>query len=116
MRNRILEIILNNKREFVSGESLSKQLGISRTAIWKHINSLKEEGYNIESINKKGYRLIENPSYILTNTNILHRLKTEFIGKEIIHFSSIDSTNEYTKSIGKEEKDGVVVISEEQTK
>ncbi len=116
MRNRILEIILNNKREFVSGESLSKQLGISRTAIWKHINSLKEEGYNIESINKKGYRLIENPSDILTNTNILHRLKTEFIGKEIIHFSSIDSTNEYTKSIGKEEKDGVVVISEEQTK
>ncbi|WKK92925.1 biotin operon repressor [Clostridioides difficile] len=54
MRDKIIEIILNNKSEFISGEELSKQLGVSRAAIWKHMKALKEEGYNIESVNKKG--------------------------------------------------------------
>ncbi|MCG4682595.1 hypothetical protein L0P16_15975, partial [Faecalibacillus intestinalis] len=46
--------------------------------------------------------------------NILHNLKTKFIGKEIIHFDSIDSTNNYAKSIANEAKDGTVILSEEQ--
>ena len=53
MRKKIINIILDNNREFISGEEISKQLGISRSAVWKHIKSLKEEGYNIESINKR---------------------------------------------------------------
>ena len=53
MKDKIIKIILNNKNNFISGEELSNKLGISRAAIWKHIKKLKEEGYNIESVNIK---------------------------------------------------------------
>lgn len=114
MREKIINLLLNSDLEFISGEEISKQLGISRTAVWKHINVLKEQGYEIESVNKKGYRLKESPDDILSKENILHDLNTIFIGKEIIHFESIDSTNNYAKNIANEAQNGTVVISEEQ--
>lgn len=116
MKNKIIEIILSKGNEFISGEELSKQLGISRAGIWKHIKTLKEEGYNIESVNKKGYRLAEKPVDLLTHQNICHDLNTDFIGNNIIHFQTIDSTNDYAKKIASEKEDGTVIISEEQTK
>lgn len=116
MKNKIIGILLNKENEFVSGEDLSKLLGISRAGIWKHIKNLKSEGYKIESVNRKGYRLIERPIDILTNENIGYDLKTKFIGKNIIHFDTIDSTNDYAKKIANEISEGTVIISEEQTK
>ena len=116
MRDKIIEVILNNGEDFVSGEALSKKLGISRTAVWKHINVLRQEGYDIESVNKKGYRLISSPNDLLNPQNIYHNLKTEIIGKNIIHLESVDSTNDYLKKIGNNVQEGTVVISEEQTK
>lgn len=116
MREKILKFILDNEKEFISGEELSKKLGISRTAIWKHIKVLKEQGYNIESVNKKGYRLVDEPTDLLNPQNIYHNLKTKFIGKNILHFDTIGSTNDYAKKIGNELIDGSVIISEEQTK
>ena len=95
MRDKIIKIILDNKDNFISGEELSKQLGISRAAVWKHINILREEGYNIESVNRKGYRLIGSNDDLLNPQNIYHNLKTDFIGKNIIHLETVDSTNDY---------------------
>lgn len=116
MREKILEVILDNEKEFISGEELSKKLGISRTAIWKHIRILRSQGYNIESVNKKGYRLVDEPTDLLNPQNIYRNLKTKFIGKNVLHFETIDSTNNYAKKIGNELIDGSVIISEEQTK
>lgn len=116
MKNKIIEILLNKENEFISEEELSKVLGISKDSIWKYIKSLKEEGYSIESINRKGYRLTERPTDILTNQNIGHDLNTKFIGKNIIHLDTIDSTNDYAKKIANEEEEGTAIISEEQTK
>ena len=116
MREKILEVILDNEKEFISGEELSKKLGISRTAIWKHIRILRSQGYNIESVNKKGYRLVDEPTDLLNQQNIYRNLKTKFIGKNVLHFETIDSTNDYAKKIGNELRDGSVIISEEQTK
>ncbi len=116
MKNKIIELLLNEEYEFISGEELAKILGMSRAGVWKHIKSLKEEGYNIESVNKKGYRLVEKPNDILTYQNIAHQLDTKYIGNNIIHFNTIDSTNDYAKKIANGEKDGAIVISEEQTK
>lgn len=116
MRSKIIGMILDNEKDFMSGEEISKKLGISRSAVWKHIKALKEEGYDIESVNKKGYRLKEKPMDLLSSQNINHELKTKFIGKNIIHFETIDSTNTYSKSIAMKEPEGTVVISEEQTK
>lgn len=116
MRDKIIKVILNNKDNFISGEDLSNKLGISRTAVWKHIKKLKEEGYNIESVNKKGYRLVSFPGDLLTSENIKYNLQTEMIGDNIHHLQTIDSTNEYLKRIGDKSTDGTVVISEEQTR
>lgn len=115
LRDKIIKIMLESESEFISGEEISKILGISRTAVWKHINNLKEQGYEIESINKKGYRLKEKPMDILTQQNISHLLNTDFIGQKIVHFDTIDSTNTYAKSVGYESENGTVIISEEQT-
>lgn len=116
MRDKIIEVILDSENEFISGEELSKQLGVSRAAIWKHIKVLKESGYNIESVNRKGYRLVEKPVDLLTSQNICHDLDTNFIGQNIIHFETIDSTNDYAKQVASNHVDGTVIISEEQTK
>lgn len=116
MRDKIIEVILDNKNNFISGEELSKRLGISRAAIWKHMKALKEEGYNIESVNRKGYRLIEDAKDLLTYQNISHKLDTKIMGNNIVHFETIDSTNDYAKKVVLKESEGTVIISEEQTK
>ena len=88
VREKVIKAILDSGENFMSGEQLSKKLGISRTAVWKHINALREEGYNIESVNKKGYRLAEKPDDILSSENIAYNLPTEFIGKKVIHLDT----------------------------
>lgn len=116
MRDKVIKAILDSGKEFVSGEELSKELGISRTAVWKHINALKEEGYSIESVNKKGYRLLDSPNDLLNPQNIYHNLQTDIVGQNIIHFNTLESTNDYLKQVGNDVVEGTVVISEEQTK
>lgn len=113
MKEKILHI-LNEKSDFISGEEISKLIGVSRTAIWKHINGLKEEGYIIESISRKGYKLIKSPD-ILTEEEISKYLDTRFIGKSIKYFESINSTNTKAKELADfGAPDGTVIISEEQ--
>lgn len=116
MREKVIKAILDSGENFMSGEHLSKKLGISRTAVWKHINALREEGYNIESVNKKGYRLAEKPDDILSSENIAYNLPTEFIGKKVIHLDTVGSTNDYAKEIGNKVSGGTLIISEQQTK
>ena len=116
VREKVIKAILDSGENFMSGEQLSKKLGISRTAVWKHINALREEGYNIESVNKKGYRLAEKPDDILSSENIAYNLPTEFIGKKVIHLDTVGSTNDYAKEIGNKVSGGTLIISEQQTK
>ncbi|TCQ01544.1 biotin--[acetyl-CoA-carboxylase] ligase [Serpentinicella alkaliphila] len=113
LRNDIIEILNNRKGEFISGEELSYLLKVSRTAIWKHINILRKEGYEIESVHKKGYRIVENYNSLLPG-ELIGRLQTQTIGRNIIYFESIDSTNDYCKQKGNDLSHGTVVISEEQ--
>lgn len=115
MREKILNYLRSSNDNYISGQKISEQLGISRNAVWKHINILKEEGYKIESVSNRGYRLIESPD-ILSKAEIKRYLDTTIIGKEIIYFDTIDSTNNYAKKIASDiDSDGVVVVSEEQT-
>lgn len=115
MKKEILEILKNNKNNFISGEELSNRLDVTRTSIWKHINNLKKEGYIIESISRKGYKLLEEPD-ILTEEELIIELKDSKFGNNIHYFKTIDSTNTYTKKLalnGLEE--GTIVLSDEQT-
>ena len=63
MKTKILRQ-LRTTNEYVSGQMLCDELGVSRTAVWKAINQLKEEGYVIESVPRKGYRILERPDCI----------------------------------------------------
>lgn len=115
MKEEILSMLKANKGTYNSGQDLSNKLGVSRTSVWKCINSLKEEGYLIDSISKKGYMLISSPD-LLTSDEIIEFVITKNIGKEIIHFDSLDSTNNAAKdSASKGAKHGTVIISEAQT-
>ncbi len=107
---------LLKKDTFVSGEILAKNLGISRTAIWKQIKSLKDVGYEIESVKNKGYRLISKPDVPLPE-EIKYGLETKVIGTDIVYFRKINSTNLYCKNIAKENaSEGTVVVADIQEK
>jgi len=115
LKEDVLLILKSNPETYVSGQYLSSVLNVSRTAIWKYINSLKENGYIIESASKKGYMLISSPD-LLTSDEINTFLDTKYVGRRIIHFDTIESTNNTAKELAaKGAKDGTVIISEEQT-
>jgi BirA family biotin operon repressor/biotin-[acetyl-CoA-carboxylase] ligase len=115
----VKEIILNrlkqNLSDYISGESLSQELNVSRTTVWKYIKELRDEGYSIESSPKVGYKLISIPD-IITPSEIASSMNTKFIGRNIYFFEEIDSTNNYAKKIAYEGcEDGSIVIAEKQT-
>lgn len=102
-------------KDYISGEYLSSTLNVSRTAIWKHIKNLKSKGYIIEGISNKGYKLISAPD-LLDKNELLSLLKTSKIGKNIIYFDQIDSTNIKAKELAQQNiADGSLIISEKQT-
>ncbi|WXR60650.1 biotin--[acetyl-CoA-carboxylase] ligase [Peptostreptococcaceae bacterium AGR-M142] len=114
MKKQILKYLIE-KDDFISGEELSNIFNVSRTAIWKHINNLKKEGYLIESVNKKGYKLLNRPD-ILDENIIKEDLKAKYFGKKIYHFESLDSTNNYIKNNYLKLNDKDIIIAEEQIK
>jgi len=115
MKAKILKLLKESGNDFLSGEKICEELGVSRAAIWKHIKLIKEERYEIEAISRKGYRIISSPD-ILTFEEIKDFLSTKYIGKNIIYYDSIGSTNSIAKKLAESgEKHGTVIISEEQT-
>lgn len=114
MREKILELL--NKKDFVSGENLAMQLNVSRTAIWKQIKILRNYSYNIESVKKRGYRLVSRPD-IPRFEEMSAYLNTKIIGKEIIYLENIDSTNIFAKKLAKDGiSEGCVIIAGKQKK
>ncbi|WP_437131077.1 biotin--[acetyl-CoA-carboxylase] ligase [Peptostreptococcus russellii] len=114
-KEQVLDILIENMDIHISGESISQQLGISRASVWKHINSLKKEGFEIESKSGIGYILLGKTDSSLTSYEIKRGLETEFIGQNIEYFKSIDSTNTFAKNIAPKSDEGMVIISDEQS-
>ncbi len=113
MKNLILHK-LKEKQAYVSGEELSNSLGVSRTAVWKHINELRKEGYIIESSSKKGYMLVGSPDILDKRELVIQ--EGQQIGRELFHFDEIDSTNNYAKKVANEGcPHGTVIVAERQT-
>lgn len=115
LKGQIIKILKNNKENFISGQEISNRLKVSRTAVWKIISKLKEEGYMIESVSRKGYRLIKSPD-ILEPELIREKIQTNYIGKYIYHYETIDSTNRVAKELASKVEEGTIVLSEEQIK
>lgn len=117
MKTHILKT-LKSSTDYISGEDLSRELNVSRTAVWKNIKILKDEGYVISSVRNKGYRLEKCPD-ILEEETIKTKLlikKVKTIGTKLIVMKTVDSTNEEVKRRASDgEPEGLVVAAEEQT-
>lgn len=110
----ILKKLIENRGKFVSGEFLRQNLNISRTAVWKHILKLREDGYQIEAVSNRGYCLRDFRD-IYDKSAIISQLNTKLLGKNLIFLNEIDSTNNELKRLsaaGAEE--GTVVVAERQ--
>jgi BirA family biotin operon repressor/biotin-[acetyl-CoA-carboxylase] ligase len=107
----VLEILKG--KEKVSGEAIAKDLNVSRTAVWKAINTLRETGYEIEG-DAKGYRLVSVPDLMLPQ-EIDQLLTTRLMGRAIEHHYTIGSTNERARELAEQGRpEGTLVVSEEQ--
>lgn len=107
---------LRSTDDYVSGQQLCDRFGVSRTAVWKVINQLREEGYRIESVPHKGYRLAESPEDVFSASEIASRLQTRWAGRRLHFFESTGSTNPDAKRFAEEgEPHGTVVAADRQT-
>lgn len=107
--------LLRNSEGYVSGQQLCDKFNVTRTAVWKVINQLKEEGYLIESVPRKGYRLMESPEDILSGSEITSRLTTKWAGRKLYYYDVTGSTNNDAKRLAEEgEPHGTVVVADVQ--
>ncbi|MDE1872233.1 MAG: biotin--[acetyl-CoA-carboxylase] ligase [Thaumarchaeota archaeon] len=113
--DKIVRLLKSHQSEFLSGEELSKSLGLSRAAVWKNMKKLQSLGYKITSRQKSGYRLVAKTNLMLP-WEISDGLQTETIGRKIYYFNTIDSTQNFAlKLASKPHENGSIVISEQQT-
>lgn len=91
MKAEILKVLKENKG-YLSGQQLCESLGVSRTAVWKAMGQLKEEGYQIEAVRNRGYRLVETAD-VMTTAELRTMLCTKWMGAGLEYFDETDSTN-----------------------
>ena len=114
MRSSILELLRNAGGNYVSGEEIAVQLGVSRTAVWKHIQELRQAGYDIVSHSRSGYSLRQAPDLLLPG-EIRNGLETTLIGPDIRYFEDVSSTNTVAKALAADGAvEGTIVVSEAQ--
>jgi len=112
---KILSFLKAHKSEFLSGQDMSDILKISRVAVWKDIKKIRSLGYKIESKQNLGYRLVDS-SELLLPWEVTQNLNTEFLGKRVYYFDTIDTTQNFAMKIAsKSNENGTVVISKKQT-
>ncbi|MGI5958801.1 MAG: biotin--[acetyl-CoA-carboxylase] ligase [Massiliimalia sp.] len=111
-KQQVFEFLCKADGGFVSGGGISEHLGISRTAVWKAIQSLRQEGCQIEAVPNQGYRLL--PSDEFSPLELRRKLSTKVLGKELIFLEEVSSTNEYLKS-HMELPAGTIVFAQRQT-
>ncbi|WP_400241972.1 biotin--[acetyl-CoA-carboxylase] ligase [Niallia sp. JL1B1071] len=114
IRKGLIAAFTNNPNQYVSGEALADLLGCSRTAIWKHIEALRQDGFILEAVRKKGYRIISSPEKIVPD-NILFGLNTSYIGRNVHFEETVDSTQNIAQKLALEgAAEGTLVVAEEQ--
>lgn len=114
MKTEILKI-LRGTDGYVSGQELCDKLGVSRTAVWKVIGSLKEEGYEIDAVSRKGYRLLSSPD-VVSESEITSRISDGVFGQRVVSYEITDSTNTRAKQLAEEGAvHGTLVVANMQT-
>lgn len=113
MKEEILRL-LRSADGYISGQELCNRFGVSRTAVWKAINQLKEAGYEIEAQQNKGYKLMAAPD-LMTEAEIKSLMHTDWVAKEVLYFDTIDSTNTKAQELAeKGYPSGTLVVADKQ--
>ncbi|MBR4361700.1 MAG: biotin--[Ruminococcus sp.] len=115
VKDSLLKAFAQAGRNYISGSALAEQLGVSRNAVWKAVKALESEGYIIDSVTAKGYRLSEQSNHLSAQL-ISEKLDTSLLGSRIIVLDEVDSTNNYAKALTTSDAvNGAVVIADRQT-
>lgn len=114
VRKKLLDAFTNNEEDYLSGQYLADLIGCSRAAIWKHIEELRKDGFQLEAVRRKGYRIMKTPEKV-TADEIRLGLQTDFLGRHIYYEESIDSTQKIAHRLAYEgAPEGTIIIAEEQ--
>jgi len=102
-----------NSGEWVSGEEMAKRLAISRAAVWKQIQVLRQRGYEVSASTGKGYKLVKKPD-LLDADRISCGLQTKWLGRDMRIFDEVGSTNAVALSLARDCPNGTVILAETQ--
>lgn len=110
----LLRLFEERPGEYVSGESISQELGVSRTAIWKQIRKLEAAGYHFEASRRLGYRLLSVPDN-LTGEALTRRLESSVFGQTVHIFETVESTQNLARAAAEEGAvEGTIFLAEQQ--
>ena len=114
MKTEIIKL-LKAAPDYVSEQELCETFGVSRTAVWKVIRQLQEDGYEIEAKRNRGYRLGDSGD-VFTGAELRSLLNTRWVGHNLVFLEQVDSTNEEAKrQAEKGAPDGTLVAAAEQS-
>jgi BirA family biotin operon repressor/biotin-[acetyl-CoA-carboxylase] ligase len=115
MKAKILAL-LRERADYVSGQELCEIFGVSRTAVWKAIGQLKKEGYIIEAVQNRGYKLCAEEQDVYGADELASRINTEWVGKPAFFYESIGSTNAQAKIDAENgASGGTLIVADRQT-
>lgn len=114
VRTKLIEAFSNADGMFISGQQIANHIGCSRTAVWKHIEELRTEGFVVEAVRNKGYHIIFTPEKVTAN-EIQLGLQTKTLGKMIHYEESVETTQKIAHTLaGEGVPEGTLVVAEEQ--
>lgn len=115
MKAKILAL-LRERADYVSGQELCEIFGVSRTAVWKAIGQLKKEGYVIEAVQNRGYKLCAEERDLYGADELASRINTKWVGRPAFFYDSIGSTNAQAKIDAENgASDGTLIVADRQT-
>ena len=105
---------LRESDNYVSGQGISQELGLSRVAIWKHVKTLQAQGCRIEACRHRGYRLIGVPD-LPSEEAVGTQLQTRVLGRPLLFFREVDSTNRQLVARATDAAEGLALVADHQT-
>jgi BirA family biotin operon repressor/biotin-[acetyl-CoA-carboxylase] ligase len=115
MYEQLIVDLLRDSGDFVSGEEISRRLKLSRQALWKHVQELRERGYAIEAVPHLGYKMVSSPDRLYPE-EIRAGLGTESFGHHVHYFEKTTSTMDESRRLAPAAAEGTVIVAETQTK
>lgn len=113
-KSKVLQLLKDNSGTYLSGQEMADKIFVTRASIWKSIKSLKEEGYDIEAVTNKGYRLSPDEDKIDVSV-IKAELEKSNLKIHVAYKNEVDSTNDEVRRIASAYEGEVLLIAEKQT-